>query len=101
MGSILEFYENGDLEKAYNHVNWEFLIHFCINTVKFSVLINGSPQDFLSPQRSLRQGDPLSPFPFLLAMEGLNSMMKKANSNGWLKGFKLANKSEFCMLMIH
>ncbi|WMV58897.1 hypothetical protein MTR67_052282, partial [Solanum verrucosum] len=84
-----------DIEKAYDHVNWKYLlkilemmgfgqkwlnwISFCISTVSFSVLINGSPAGFFQTQRGLRQGDPLSPFLFLITMEGLNNMLKTAN----------------------
>lgn len=66
------------LDKAYKRVNWKFLlsmlqqmgfgvkwikwIKFCISTVKFSVIINGSPEVFFQAQRGLRQGDPLSFF---------------------------------------
>jgi len=60
---------------------------FCITTVKFSVLINGSPSGFFSSQRGLRQGDPLSPFLFILAMEGLNDMLRTAQMKGWIRGF--------------
>ena len=65
-----------DVEKAYDHVNWDFLIYildrcgfhenwrrwvfFCISTVKFSILINGSPCGFFDSSRGIRQGDPLS-----------------------------------------
>jgi len=92
-----------DIEKAYDHLNWGFLwktlenmgfgerwinwIKFCTTTVKFSVLINGSPTGFFSSERGLRQGDPLSPFLFILAMEGLNDMLRTAQTNSWIRGF--------------
>ncbi len=71
-----------DIEKAYDHVNWNFLIYMlrrcglsekwrrwiyaCISMIRFSVLVNGSPRGFFSSSRGLRQGDPLSPLLFLL-----------------------------------
>ena len=74
-----------DIEKAYDHVNWEALfallkrmgfgmrwcrwIRTCISTVQFSILFNGSPADFFGSSRGLRQGDPLSPMLFLVMME--------------------------------
>lgn len=67
-----------DIEKAYDHVNWGFLINtlrrkgfrekwikwirFCISTVKFSVVINRSPEGLFAAQRGIRQGDRMSPF---------------------------------------
>jgi len=97
-----------DIQKAYDHLNWNFLLEalskrgfggrwirwmkFCISTVNFSVLINGSPTGFFSSQRGLRQGDPLSPFLFIIAMESLNDMLKIAQENSWLKGFKASHR---------
>ena len=72
---------------------WIKWIKFNISTVKYSVLINRSPVGFFSAQRGLRQGDPLSLFLFILVMEELISMMRIAINNGWLKGFKLNNRT--------
>ncbi|RVW43937.1 Retrovirus-related Pol polyprotein from type-1 retrotransposable element R2 [Vitis vinifera] len=67
-----------DIEKAFDHVNWNFLmevmskmgfghrwinwIKWCCSTASFSILINGSPSGFFRSSRGLRQGDPLSPY---------------------------------------
>ncbi|KAJ0836605.1 putative RNA-directed DNA polymerase [Helianthus annuus] len=60
-----------------------------LSTAKASVLVNGSPtQEFLC-HRGLRQGDPISPFLFILAMEALTCIMKKACSIGLFKGIQI------------
>ena len=89
-----------DIEKAYDHVNWEALldllkrmgfgvrrcrwIRTCISTVQFLVLFNGSLADFFGSSRGLRQGDPLSPMLFLIMMEVLSKMMKRVERAGLL-----------------
>ncbi|KAF5450369.1 hypothetical protein F2P56_030729 [Juglans regia] len=87
-----------DMEKAFDHVNWDFLrdllgrcgfgerwrswIRWCISTVKFSVLINGSPTGFFNSSRGLRQGDPLSLLLFVIVMEALSRMISALVANG-------------------
>jgi len=50
---------------------------------------------FFQFEKDLRQGDPKSPFLFLIAMEGLNHMFRKAKTNEWVRGFSaLAGRGE-------
>lgn len=94
-----------DFEKAYDSVSWQFLdlmmekmgfndkwrswIRECLSSAAVSVLINGCPTEEFSISRGLRQGDPLSPFLFLIAAEGLNMIFKEACELGLYEGYKV------------
>ncbi|KAJ9543814.1 hypothetical protein OSB04_023521 [Centaurea solstitialis] len=91
-----------DFEKAFDSVNWGFFnlnhewcdwIYRCISSASVSILVNGSPSDEFSMSRGLRQGDPLSPFLFLIVGEALQVLTLEACEKGLYKGIKLASSN--------
>lgn len=55
------------------------------------MLINGIPTKYINMRRSLLQGDPLSPFLFLMVAEGLSGMVTKAVDVGFYVELKVGN----------
>ncbi|GJW43261.1 hypothetical protein Tco_0072060 [Tanacetum coccineum] len=78
------------------------LLIACLNSSRASILINGSPTSEFSIKRGLRQGDPLSPFLFILVMEGpLHNAFEKQMGNGLITGdarYKIDPKKPFPLL---
>ncbi|KAL5565698.1 hypothetical protein UlMin_028862 [Ulmus minor] len=93
-----------DMAKAYDRVEWEFIqrmmtklgfsgvwinkIMACISSVTYSFQFNGKRFGHLTPSRGLRQGDPLSPYLFLLCGEGLSSLLHRYEQNEVLQGLR-------------
>nr|GEV99465.1 calcineurin B-like protein 4 [Tanacetum cinerariifolium] len=69
-----------DFEKANDSV--------CLQSARTSILVNGSPSSKISIKRGLRQGDPLSPFLFILVIEGLHLTLKDALQSNLIHGAK-------------
>eukprot|EP00253_Pinus_taeda_P012671 PITA_12671 len=65
-----------------------------VTSSRFSILVNGSPLEIFIPSRGLRQGDPLSPFLFILMMEGLGRSIKHAKAMGKIEGLQLSENGQ-------
>ena len=65
---------------------WIERVMTCVTTTSFSILLNGKPYGNMTPSRGIRQGDPLSPYVFLLCAEGFTSLLAKAKSDGKIHG---------------
>ena len=77
---------------------WLAWMESCVFTSSMSVLINGCPTEDFQVGRGLRQGDPLSPFLFLIAAEGLTGLARNAVDLGEFKEFKVAENVNFHIL---
>lgn len=69
------------------------LIMTCIRTVSFSILINGQPTDKFQPQRGIRQGDPLSPYIFIICAEVLSGLISESQEKGLIHGISMATNA--------
>ncbi|CAL1354334.1 unnamed protein product [Linum trigynum] len=96
-----------DLEKAYDRLRWEFLrdtlkkiglpsswincIMYCVENNKMRILWNGDLSPPITPSRGVRQGDPLSPYLFVLCMERLSHRIDQAIQDKLWKPLKLSS----------
>lgn len=62
----------------------------CVTSVSYDFNVNGEKVSFVSPQRGLRQGDPLSPYLFLLFTEGFSNLIQKAVNCGKITSVRIS-----------
>ncbi|KAM1777719.1 hypothetical protein ACFX11_044342 [Malus domestica] len=95
-----------DMAKAYDRVEWKFLLSMmaklgfaplfcswikeCISSTSVSIIINGTPTGFIVPERGLRQGDPLSPYLFLLCTKGLSMLIRSGLETSAINGYRVS-----------
>ena len=86
-----------DIKKAYDQMEWDFIMHCfqeidfhptwnkwikeCISSVSYWVIVNDEPHGLFTPTRGIPQGDPLSPYIFIICMEVLSLWLNNATAN--------------------
>jgi hypothetical protein len=93
-----------DLAKSHDRLSWIYMekmlvaygfdaywikwVMALVTSPSFSILLNGAPAKPFYPSRGIFQGYPLSPFLFVIIMEGLSRSIKAANNEGEISGLK-------------
>ena len=97
-----------DLKKVYDKLEWSFIrdmlirvnmptdlietIMSCVTTVSTSIVFNGEALDPIYPSKGLRQGDPLSPYLFILCMDFLGQFIEEKCSAKLWKPIKVSQR---------
>lgn len=68
---------------------WVKWMALCIESVNYSVVVNGESVGRITLGRGLRQGNPLSPYLFVICAEGLTTVLKNAEARGDVHGIKV------------
>ena len=96
-----------DIEKAFDKISWSIInymmcvknylfkwrkwIKACISNVVYSIPINGKPHGRIPAHRGIRQGDLISPFIFVLAMDYLSRLLSQLEKSNSIKGVNFNN----------
>lgn len=98
-----------DMSKAYDRVEWKFLeailekmgfnswwIHLilrCVTSVSYNIVHGDKSMGPIFLNQGIRQGDPLSPYLFIICVEGLSALIRKYEDRGWIHGIKICRKA--------
>lgn len=95
-----------DISKAYDRLEWGFIMNMMhkfgftetwisrvmkiVTSVSYSFLQNGTVFGDVVPQRGVRQGDPISPYIYILGAEGLSAIIRRHEEMGLVHGCTIA-----------
>lgn len=65
----------------------------CVTAANYKVKINGEYSNYFRPRRGLRQGDPLSPYLFILCAKGLSALLRQAEARKDIEGIRVCPRA--------
>lgn len=105
-----------DMSKAYDRVEWNFLREIllkmgfsqwwvslvlkCVTTVNYTIIHGEHEMGPICPTRGIRQGDPLSPYLFIICAEGFSALLRKYEERKWIQGVKICRKAAMVTHML-
>lgn len=105
-----------DISKAYDRIEWGFLkgmlnamgfsswwthlVLQCVDSVEYNIIHGDFEIGPITPSKGLRQGDPLSPYLFIVFAEGLSALIKHYEDMKWLRGIKICRRAPQISLML-
>lgn len=69
--------------------HWIKLVMACVTTIEYCILNDKGEMGPITPKRGLQIGDPLSPYLFILALEGLSAKIKCEQGRGNINDFSI------------
>lgn len=65
----------------------------CVSTVTYNIVHGAQTMGHMMPTRGILQGDPLSPYLFIICAEGLSALIRKYEAKKWLHGVKIYRRA--------
>lgn len=77
-----------------------YLIMQCVSSVSYQIMHGAKEMGPIIPSRGIRQGDPLSPYLFIVCAEGLSAIIRKYEMHNWIHGVKICRKAPMVTHML-
>lgn len=86
------FFEGSVKEMGFSE-RWVHLVLQCVTKVSYNIVHGEHDMSPIIPNQGIRQGDPLSPYLFIICAEGLSALIRNYESKQWIHGVKISRNA--------